>query len=169
MKFIQRFDDVLEKISRWGLISCLFGILGLAVMAIFLRWGGKSFMWLEPLVRHMVFLSAFLGGSLATSKDVHIRVDLLTKLLEKSDSVIIHWLHKNIISLFCFITVLALFKSSYDFFLSEKEFGSPSILGLHSSVYVGIIPFGIGLIALRFFNLLILGVLKGDPRGRSHV
>lgn len=169
MKLIQKLDDILEKISRWGLISCLFGILGLAVMAIFLRWAGKSFMWLEPLVRHMVFLSAFLGGSLATSKDVHIKVDLLTKLVERSDSVIVHWLHKNIVSLFCFITVAVLFKSSYDFYLSEKEFGSPSILGLHSSIYVAIIPFGVGLIGLRFFNLLILGVLKGDPRGRSHV
>lgn len=169
MKYIQRFDDVLEKISRWGLITCLLTILGLAVTSIFLRWGGISFMWLEPLTRHLVFLSAFLGGSLATSKDVHIKVDLLTKLVEKSDSVILHWLHKNIISLFCFIVVLALSKSAYDFFLSEKEYGAPALLGLHSSVLVAIIPLGLGLITLRFFNLLILGILKGDPRGRSHV
>jgi TRAP-type C4-dicarboxylate transport system permease small subunit len=169
VKFIQKFDDILEKISRWGLITCLLTILGLAVTSIFLRWGGVSFMWLEPLTRHLDFLSAFLGGSLATSKDVHIRVDLLTKLLERSHSVIIHWLHRNIISLFCFITVLALFKSSWDFYLSEKEFGSPSLLGLHSSVFVAIIPVGLGLITLRFMNQLILGILKGDPRGRSHV
>lgn len=169
MKFIQKFDDVLEKISRWGLISCLFGILTLAVSSIVLRWCGMSFMWLEPLVRHLVFLSAFLGGSLATSKEVHIKVDLFTKLVERTDSVIIHWFHKNLVSLFCFITVLVLFKSSWDFYLSEKEFGAPAMLGLHSSVLVGIIPFGVGLIALRFFNLLILGILKGDPRGRSHV
>lgn len=163
------FDDVLEKISRWGLISCLLAILTLAVGAIFLRWSGKSFMWLEPLTRHLVFLSAFLGGSLATSKDVHIKVDLLTKLVERSNSVVLHWLHKNIISLFCFITVTALFKSSWDFFLSEKEYGAPSLLGFHSSVFVAIIPIGMGLITLRFLNLLLLGILKGDPRGRSHV
>ena len=169
MKLIQLFDDVLEKLSRWGLISCLLWIMTLAVSAIVLRWCGKSFMWLEPLTRHLVFLSAFFGGSLATSKDVHIKVDLLTKLVEKSHSVVIHWLHKNIISLFCFITVLALFKSSWDFYLSEKEFGSPSLLGLHSSVFVAIIPAGIGLITLRFLNQLLLGILKGDPRGRSHV
>lgn len=169
MKLIQRFDDILEKLSRWGLISCLLTILSFAVMSIFLRWGGKSFMWLEPLTRHLVFLSAFLGGSLATSKDVHIRIDLFTKLLERTDSVIIHWLHKNIISLFCFLTVTALLKSSWDFYLSEKEYGAPALLGLHSSVMVAIIPVGIGLIALRFMNQLILGILKGDPRGRSHL
>lgn len=169
MKLIQLFDDILEKFSRWGLISCLLTILSLAVMSIFLRWGGKSFMWLEPMTRHLVFLSAFLGGSLATSKEVHIKVDIMARILEKTDSVIIHWLHKNIISLFCFLTVTALFKSSWDFYLSEKEYGAPALLGLHSSVLVAIIPFGLGLICLRFFNQLILGILKGDPRGRSHV
>jgi TRAP-type C4-dicarboxylate transport system permease small subunit len=137
--------------------------------AIVLRWCGKSLMWLEPMTRHLVFLSAFLGGSLATSKDVHIKVDLLTKLVERSKSVIIHWFHKNLVSLFCLIVVSALFNSAWNFYLSEKEFGNPSLLGIHSSVYVAIIPFGFGLIALRFFNLLIIGILKGDPRGRSHV
>jgi TRAP-type C4-dicarboxylate transport system permease small subunit len=166
---IQAFDDILEKFSRWGLVSTLLTILGLAVLSIVLRWCGKSPMWIEPLTRHLVFLCAFLGGSLATSKDVHIRVDLLTKLVEKSRSVIVHWLHKNIISLFCLIVVLGLLKSSWDFYLSEKEFGNPSLLGLHSSTLVAIIPFGFGLITLRFFNQLILGILKGDPRGRAHV
>lgn len=169
MRLIQAFDDFLERLSRWGLVSTLLTILFFAMMAIVLRWCGKSLMWLEPLTRHLVFLSAFFGGSLATSKDVHIKVDLLTKLVERSKSVIIHWLHKNIISLFCFIVVTALLKSSWDFYLSEKEYGNPSLLGLHSSTLVAVIPFGMGLIALRFFNLLILGILKGDPRGRSHV
>jgi TRAP-type C4-dicarboxylate transport system permease small subunit len=169
VKLIQAFDDILEKFSRWGLVSTLLTILGLAVIAIVLRWCGKSLMWIEPLTRHLVFLCAFLGGSLATSKDVHIKVDLLTKLIEKSRSVIVHWLHKNLISLFCLIVVLGLLKSSWDFYLSEKEFGNPSLLGLHSSTLVAIIPFGFGLITLRFFNQLILGILKGDPRGRTHV
>lgn len=169
MKLIQAFDDLLERFSRWGLVSTLLTILGLAMLAIVLRWCGKSLMWLEPLTRHLVFLSAFFGGSLATSKEVHIKVDLLTKLLERSKSVILHWLHRNLISLFCFVVAVALLNSAWNFYLSEKEFGNPSLLGLHSSTLVAIIPFGLGLIALRFFNLLILGVLKGDPRGRSHV
>ncbi len=169
MNFIQTFDDILEKVSRWGLISCLFTILGLSVMAIFFRWSGMSFMWLEPLVRHLVFFSAFLGGSLATSKDVHIKIDILTKLLEKLNSTFIHWLHQNLVSLFCVLTTLALLKSSWDLYLSEKEYGAPALLGLHSSVLVAIIPLGIGLIFVRFLNKLLLGILKGDLRGRSHV
>lgn len=165
MRIVQLFDDVLERFSRWGLISCLFGILSLAVAAIFFRWGGKSFMWLEPFVRHLVFLSAFLGGSLATKKGVHIKVDILTILVEKSNSKIIMWVHRNLISLFCVLTLAALLKSSWDFYLTEKEFGSPTFFHLHSSVLVGIIPFGIGLILLRFINQLILGVtgVQSEP------
>jgi TRAP-type C4-dicarboxylate transport system permease small subunit len=161
MKFFQAFDDLLEKFSRYGLITCLFVILILAVFSIVLRWLGSSFMWIEPLLRHLVFLSAFLGGSLATSKNVHIRVDLLTKLVELSQSKIIHWIHRNLISLFSFAVCLVLVKSGWDLFVVEKEFGSDGFLHIHSSYLVFIIPFGMGLITLRFFNQLMVGIVHG--------
>ncbi len=163
-KVIQVFDDMLERFSRWGLILCLFVILSLAVLGICLRWIGLSPLWLEPLVRHLVFLSAFLGGSLATSKGVHIKVDLLTKLVESSSSKFLQWFHRNIILMFCFITTLVLMKTSFDFFLVEKEFGAPAFLKIHSAYLVGIIPFGMGLICLRFFNQLLKGLMTGEKR-----
>jgi len=168
-KIIKGFDDILEKISRWGLITCLYLILGLAVLSIVLRWLGQSPSWLDPMVRHIVFLSAFLGGSLATSKNVHIKVDLLTKVVEASSSKILHWLHRNLVALFCFITTLVLMKASFDFYLVEKEFGAPAFLGIHSAYLVGIIPFGMGLISLRFLNLLLLGLLHGDAHEHHRV
>lgn len=164
MKFVIAFDNLLEKISKWGLITCLFGILTLAMSAIILRWLGESLMWVEPLTRHLVFLSAFLGGSLATSKGVHIKVDVLTKLLDRSSSKLLHWSHRNLITLFCFLTCSALFKAAWDFFLVEREFGAPSFLNIHSSWLVAIIFVGIGLIALRFFNQLFLGIFHGEQR-----
>jgi TRAP-type C4-dicarboxylate transport system permease small subunit len=159
MKFFVRFDIELERISRYGLVGCLFTILGLAVLSIVMRWLGSSLMWIEPLIRHLVFLSAFFGGSIATSKNVHIKVDLLTKLIELTHSKVIHWIHKNLISLFCFGVCLILAKSGWDFYLVEKEFGAPGFLHIHSSVLVGIIPFGMGLITLRFFNQLMIGII----------
>ena len=166
-KFITGFDEVLEKISRWGLISSLFLILLLAVSAIILRWLGQSLMWLEPLTRHLVFLSAFLGGSLATSKNVHIKVDLFTRLVERSHSKTIKWLHQNLILLFSFISCVFLMNASWDFFLVEREFGSPGFLHIHSSYLVGIIPLGMGLITLRFMNQLLLGVFNGVRSGTN--
>jgi TRAP-type C4-dicarboxylate transport system permease small subunit len=161
MKVFVAFDEILDRFSRYGLIGCLFIILGLTVFAIVLRWLGSSMMWIEPLVRHLVFLSAFLGGSVATSKHVHIKVDLLTKLIELTRSKVILWIHKNLISLFCFVVCLVLAKSGWDFYLVEREFGAPGFLHLHSSLLVGIIPFGMGLITLRFFNQLMIGIVHG--------
>lgn len=168
-RVIQGFDDILEKISRWGIILSLYVILGFAVLSIVLRWLGMSLSWIEPMIRHTVFLSAFLGGSLATSKNVHIKVDLLTKVVEASSSKVLHWLHRNLVVTFCLIVTIVLTKSSYDFFLVEKEFGNQAFLGLHSSALVAIIPFGMGLISLRFFNQLLLGLLKGDAREHHRV
>jgi TRAP-type C4-dicarboxylate transport system permease small subunit len=168
-KIICAFDDMLEKLSRWGIIACLYVILSFAVLSIVLRWLGIAPPWIEPMIRHIVFLSAFFGGSLATSKNVHIKVDVLTKIVENSTSKILHWFHRNFVSLFCLLVTSVLMKSSFDFFLVEKEFGSQAFLGIHSSWLVGIIPFGMGLITLRFFNQLILGIIKGDASEHHRV
>lgn len=163
-RLVHLFDFCLEKFSRWGLILSLFMILGFSVASIILRWMGMSPLWIEPMVRHMVFLSAFFGGSLATSKGVHIKIDVMTHLLERTSSRIVHWLYRNLIALFCLIVCVALLKASYDFYLVEKEFGAPAFLNIHSSWLVGIIPFGMSLISLRFLNRLILGLLQAGSR-----
>lgn len=163
------FDNILEKISRWGLVSSLFLILGLAVLSIVLRWFGTSPSWIEPLIRHLVFLSSFLGGSIATSRKLHIKVDVLTKVIEASSFKMLNWLHRNLINLFCVITCGFLTVSSYDFFVVEKEFGNQAFLNIHSSYLVGIIPFGMGLICLRFFNQLLLGIAHGDSDEHSRI
>jgi TRAP-type C4-dicarboxylate transport system permease small subunit len=85
-------------------------------------------------------------------------------LIELSHSRIIHWLHKNLVSLFCLIVCFALMKSGWDFYLVEKEFGAFGFLHLHSSTLVGIIPFGMGLITLRFFNQFMIGLVHGGEK-----
>jgi TRAP-type C4-dicarboxylate transport system permease small subunit len=168
-KIVTSFDEILEKMSRWSLIISLYLILGLAVLSIVLRWAGLSPLWIDPLIRHLVFLSAFLGGSLATSKGVHIKVDLLTHFIENSRSKVLHWLHRNLVTFFCFATTLVLTKASWDFFLIENEFGSTAFLGIHSSYLVSIITVGMGLICLRFFNKLLIGLMQGESRDHLSV
>lgn len=167
MKLIQRFDQLLEKISRYGLIAAFFSMLLLSVVAIAFRWMGQSLLWVEPLVRHLVFASAFLGGSLATSQNVHINVDVLTKLLEKSKSKLLHWVHRNLVRLFCLITCLVLTRAGYQFYLSEKEYGAPAFLGIHSAYLVGIIFAGMLLISLRYLNQILISILSGEA-SESH-
>jgi TRAP-type C4-dicarboxylate transport system permease small subunit len=160
-KYLKSFDDILEKFSRWGLIFSLYSILCFSLTSILVRWLGFSILWIEPLVRHLVFLSAFLGGSLATKKGVHIKVDLFTHLIERKDFYLLQWLHRNLVGLFCFITCFFLTLASWDFFKVEREFGSIAFLDIHSSFLILIIPVGTGLISFRFFNLLLIGKDQG--------
>jgi TRAP-type C4-dicarboxylate transport system permease small subunit len=169
MKMIKSFDDFLESLSRIGLILGFGAILILSVGSIVMRWLGSSLMWVDPLTRHLVFCCAFFGGSLATKAGVHIRIDLVSKLLERAKSRTLKFGHRLILLGFSFIVCLILSKASWDFYLSEKEFGSPDFLGIHSSYLVGIIFVGVGLIALRFLNQILMAVLPGEEIEHSHL
>ena len=57
-------------------------MLFFSVLTILLRWFGQSLEFVEPFVRHLVFLSTFLGGVLATGRGTHIGIDIIGKLLE---------------------------------------------------------------------------------------
>ena len=64
-------------------------MLLLSVINIFLRWGEMTPYWVEPLVRHLVFLSAPLGGVIATGRRNHIGIDILQRWLEGSENKMI--------------------------------------------------------------------------------
>jgi TRAP-type C4-dicarboxylate transport system permease small subunit len=164
MKLIALFDELLERISRYGLILGFLGILFLATWAIVMRWLGQGLLWIDPLVRHLVFTCAFFGGSLATKKNVHIKIDIFTKLFERPGWKFLLWPVHNMVSLFSFVVCLMLMKSGIDLYVVEKEFGAPSFLEIHSAYLVGIIPMGMGLICLRFLNKLILGLRPGEQK-----
>jgi TRAP-type C4-dicarboxylate transport system permease small subunit len=153
---IEKVDNFLDKFSYYSIVICVFLMLGLTVLNIALRWFNISILWIDPFVRHLVFMSAFLGGVLATGKDNHIRIDLIGKVLEKYNK-------KNLslwITRFNFtIAILATFllaKAGLDFTKVELEFGKEAFLGIHSGVLTAIIPFGMSLIGLRFLLRLLL-------------
>lgn len=162
MKFIRAFDNILESLSRGGLILGFASILILSVGSIVLRWLGSSLLWIDPLTRHLVFCCAFFGGSLATKAGVHIRIDVVSKLIERVDSPKLSYVYQLLLLLFSFVVCSVLTLASWEFYLSEKEFGSPDFLGIHSSMLVGIIFIGTGLIALRFLNQIALAIFSGD-------
>lgn len=162
MKFIRAFDNILESLSQGGLILGFASILILSVGSIVLRWLGSSLLWIDPLTRHLVFCCAFFGGSLATKAGVHIRIDVVSKLIERVDSPKLSYVYQLLLLLFSFVVCSVLTLASWEFYLSEKEFGSPDFLGIHSSMLVGIIFIGTGLIALRFLNQIALAIFSGD-------
>ncbi|WP_127718159.1 TRAP transporter small permease [Halobacteriovorax sp. HLS] len=155
MKVLGTLDQFLEKFARYGLVFSVLTMLILSVLTIVLRWFDTTIHWVEPFVRHLVFLSTFLGGVLATGRGEHIGIDIVSKWLEarhldKAQAII-----KRIISLASCLTLLWMIKASYDFFLVELKYGKEVFWGIKSGYLVAIIPFGFSLIAYRFFYSFI--------------
>ena len=153
--------------SSYGLIFSVFAMLSISVISIVLRWFSISIHWMEPFVRHLVFLSTFLGGVLATGRGTHIGIDIISKYLEakKLDRYAI-WVNR-IIALGSLLTLVWLTTSSLEFMQVELKYGKPVFWGISSGVLVGIIPFGFILIAYRFLFLLISSFASTDSYDSS--
>lgn len=157
---IKKIDSLLDKISFYGIVIAVLLMLSLTVLNIVLRWFNTSILWIDPLVRHLVFLSAFLGGSLATGKDNHIRIDLASKALASMNKPALKIWVERFIYIVTLIALVLLTKAGVDFAKMEFEFGKKVFLGFHSGVLVSIIPFGMGLIGLRYLLRLLLTFTK---------
>ena len=150
---LNKIDKFIESFTKFALVLTVMGMLLLSVTSIVLRWFDSSYSWMEPLIRHLVFLSAFLGGVLATGRGTHIGIDILGRYLESSPKVIYSKYLKSFTAFVsCFVLCWSVY-ASWGFVQIEWEFGRIHFLGIHSGVLVGIIPFGFTLIAIRFFVL----------------
>lgn len=159
---IKKLDNLLDKISFYSIVICVAGMLLLTVLNIVLRWFNTTMLWIDPLVRHLVFLSAFLGGVLATGKDNHIRIDLISKVLEKFKKEKLSLWIDRIVHLVAMLATLLLAKAGMDFAKMELEFGKEAFLGIHSGALTAIIPVGMGLIFIRFSLRFLLTFSKEE-------
>lgn len=169
VNFFKKIDFGLEKSSQFLLVLSVAVMLLLAVATIVLRWFNLSYPWLDPAVRHLVFITTFLGGVMATGRGTHIGIDILSKFFENQKrwgSLL--WM-KRFISLTSFLTLLWLIKASKDFALIEFEYGKEAFLGIHSGVLVSIIPVGFALIAYRFFTIFLVSISETQEQIASRL
>lgn len=163
MGLIKAIDTGVDKFASWLLVLFLLSVLFLSSGAIVLRWFHINLYWIDPFVRHAVFLCAFLGGVVATGRSNHIAIDLISKLLELKQMdharVIVH----RIILFSSGLVMIWLLKASIDFMRIEMEFSKEEFWGIDSGHMVGMIPFGVILIMIRFFTLFILSFGKDAP------
>lgn len=162
IKVFRLIDLTIEKLTTWALVSGVFLMLALALATIILRWFNMSLLWLDPFVRHLVFVVTFLGGIIATGRGSHIGIDILTKSLEVNNShrAILHL--KRLISVVSVLSLCWLSHASWKFMVVELEFGRDVFLGVHSGFLVGIIPVGFGLIAYRFFYIFLSSFVPSE-------
>ena len=151
MSKISQLDALIDRLCRWGLYLCLFFMLFLTLFNIVLRFFESSMLWIDPLVRHTVFLSAFLGGALATGRNKNIAIDILANYFKDHKDSKANKIINLIIYTVCLVTLIWLTKAGIDLVELEIEYGRKVFLSIHSSFLIGIIPFGLGIISLRFF------------------
>lgn len=156
MKALRNVDDWIEKSVTGVLFVCVLLMILCSMSIIVLRWFNSSFLWLEPLVRHLVFLSAFLGGALATGRGTHIGIDILGKFFESRKMMTAHMWVNRIINFASTIVLYFFVRLSIDFVKVEMEFGREIFLGIHSKYLVAIIPVGFGIIGIRFLLRFIV-------------
>ena len=168
MKVFKWIDSTVEKISTYGLVVSVVLMLFFSCFAIVLRWFDMTYLWLDPFVRHLVFLATFLGGALATGKGTHIGIDILGKYLENHRKFF--WLNQihRIVAAVSLITVVWLMLVTLDFTKTEFEYGRNVFWGIHSGFMVAIIPFGFSLIGYRFFYKFISSFGRRKKPERVH-
>jgi TRAP-type C4-dicarboxylate transport system permease small subunit len=160
MGVIKKIDWAVDKFASTILVACILAILFCSSGTIVLRWFHYNLTWIDPFVRHLVLLSTFLGGVVATGRGNHIGIDLISKFLEIKGYDKAKIIVNRIILLSSAIVLLWLVKAGLDFTKVEIEFSKAEFWGLNSGQLVAMIPIGLGLIAIRFFTLFLLSFDK---------
>jgi len=166
MNALKWFDNILARFEGWLIIVFLWMMVVFTFIQVCLRglythghfqWANSlmgTLDWSEPFVRLLVLWLTFLGASLVTRENRHIKIDLFSSFLPQK------WLSARefILSMVCVLISAIMLKVCIDYVKMEMEFGGT--LFRNFPVWIGelIIPAGFALILFRF---LLRGVDQG--------
>ncbi|MDB9823051.1 TRAP transporter small permease [Deltaproteobacteria bacterium] len=175
MKILQYIDRAIKKVENWLIIISLTLMVVLTFVNVILRalythahiqWANTLLSqadWSDQLARLMVLWVTFLGASLLTGDNRHIKIDLMGPLLSP------RWLSARelILSIGCMVICAFMLNASIDYIKIEMEFGSNTLPGIPSWICQLIIPSGFALILFRFFIRALEQLLSIVRSGRS--
>ena len=166
MKSLIWIDRALAKIEGWAIIFFLWIMVILTFFQVCLRglythgrlsWANEligGLDWSEPLVRLLVLWLSFLGASLLTRDNRHIKIDLFSGILSA------RWipLRELLLCMACVMVSGIMVKVCIEYLLLEMAFGGRQLLGLPNWVAQLILPVGFAVI---FFRFLIKTIQEG--------
>ena len=172
MKHLARIDKAIARFEGWFLIIFLSLMVSLTFIQVILRslfiyahlgWANDlmgHLDWAEPFVRLLVLWVTFLGASLVTGENKHIKIDLLTQIIPTS------WLPlvDVLLSLAGALVAALMLKASLFYVSTEMSFGGKLFLGIPNWVGQLILPAGFLLICFRFLVRALssaLAILRG--------
>jgi TRAP-type C4-dicarboxylate transport system permease small subunit len=153
-----RLLQAIHRVETTILVLLLSAMIALAGAQIILRnLFDSGLSWSDPLLRVLVLWVGMLGAMIATQQDKHIRIDLLSRYL--SPAWRLHTARLN--HLFSAIVCGLLTWHSGRFVYYEWQDGATLVNNLPVWVAEAILPFGFGVMSLRFALLMILGRVEG--------
>lgn len=158
MEILKLIDKVLVKVEGW----LIFGFLSVMVTFTFIqvclrglythahfRWANMLMGyldWSEPLVRLLVLWLTFLGASLLTGDNKHVKIDLFSNLLPQK---LRPW-RELILAVVCIIVSATMVFVCIGYVKLEMEFGGTVFLRLPNWIGQLILPLGFAMILFRF-------------------
>ena len=146
--------QLIRRVETTLLVLLLGAMIGLAGTQIILRnLFDSGISWSDPLLRVLVLWVGMLGAMIATQQDKHIRIDLLTRYIPEQ------WHHytTRLTNLFSAIVCGLLSWHSGRFVFYEWQDGATLVNDVPVWVAESILPFGFGVMTLRFALLMVLG------------
>ena len=145
IKRIHRAEDAL-------LALLLTAMILLAATQILLRnLFDSGFVWIDPLLRVLVLWLGLIGATVATRKNKHIRIDLLSRLFERNT----HRLIQSIVGQISAWTCLLVAWFGFGWIRLDYEDGMTAFAGIPAWMLEIIVPLSFALIGVRYFILSV--------------
>ncbi len=174
MNALKRFEKALATVERWLIVALLwlmviFTFLQVGLRGLYthghLQWANAlmgHLDWSEPFVRLLVLWVSFLGASLLTGENKHIKIDIFSTILPQ------RWLPvREVVLAMAGIFICAIMlRVSIGYLQMEVDIGDKMFLDLPAWTGQMILPAGFALILFRFIIRALdqgLQIIKGSP------
>jgi len=152
VKILKSFDDFISKIETSFLIGVIIFMFSIAFLDMSLRAFHTGFLWSGEVLRHLVLWICFVGASLATKYDRHIRMDILTRHVSEKWRLFLHVL-SSLAS--CGVCLVLTYASTLTVLEEYHDATSSNIFNIPMWVLQIIIPIGFSFMTFRFFLELL--------------
>lgn len=154
---------VLYGIEDGLLVSTLMIMILLSFGQIILRnFANMGIVWGDAFLRYLVLWVAMLGAMVATRKDNHISIDVVSYLLKGRPKAVVRTFTDAFTAIVCGFLSYA----SVKFLLEEIEFKTIAFAKFPAWILETILPIGFSVICLRYiiyFILHFIQAIRGVP------
>ncbi|HJP30727.1 MAG: TRAP transporter small permease [Candidatus Latescibacteria bacterium] len=153
----------LHRLEEGSLVLLVGVLLLLAFAQILLRnLFDVTWMWADPLVRHLVLWVSFLGALIATRDGRHIHIDAVLRLLPTRVRRIAVITGDAVAAIVCMI----LTRLAVRFVIDEHDYGDQAFLDLPRWTLQLVFPLVFGGMTLRFASRVTAGIRQMLATGR---